>query len=82
MRSARRGRTSAVTAGLLGLTLAVSACGTGGESGGGGGEAQGGGQQPEGCEDLAQYGSQNGQAINIYSSIREEEADRYLAAFA
>ena len=81
MRSATRGRATAVTAGLLGLTLAVSACGTGGEEAPAP-EAAGGGALPEGCEDFEEYGAQNGQTVNIYSSIRDEEADRYLSAFS
>ncbi len=81
MRTARRGRPAALTAGLLGLTLAVSACGTGGGGGGGGGGNQAGGQVQPGCEDFADYAGNSG-TVSIYSSIRDIEADRYVNAFA
>ena len=82
MRTARRGRAAAVTAGLLGLTLAATACGTGGSSDEGGTAAEGGAAPSlaPGCEDFADYATGSG-TVSIYSSIRDIEAERYTNAF-
>ena len=82
MTTARRGRAAAVTAGLLGLTLAAAGCGTGGSTDDGG--SADGGAAPSlapGCEEFADYSGASG-PVSIYSSIRDEEADRYTRAFA
>ena len=84
MTNAKRGRSTAVGAGLLGLTLLVTACGTGdtgGGGGGGGGTAAGGGADQEGCEAYEQYQGNEGTTVSMYTSIRDIEADRYIQSF-
>jgi alpha-glucoside transport system substrate-binding protein len=71
------GRGSRAAAGLLGLTLAATACGTGGSSEDTG--ADSGGETAAGCEAYEQYeGSGN---VSVYTSIRDAEADAYVETF-
>jgi len=64
-------------AGLIGLTLAATACGTGGS--GDDTAADSGGDTPAGCEAYEQYeGSGN---VSVYTSIRDAEADAYVETF-
>jgi alpha-glucoside transport system substrate-binding protein len=71
------GRGSRAAAGLIGLTLAATACGTGGSSEDTG--ADSGGETAAGCEAYEQYeGSGN---VSVYTSIRDAEADAYVETF-
>ncbi len=73
VRTRRRGYVA--VAGALGVALALTACG---DDGGGGG----GGDTKEGCEAYSTYGEFDGATVNIYSSIRDIEQQRYEEAFA
>ena len=70
----RRRRYVAV-AGALGLALTVAACGDDDGDGGGGSTA-------EGCEAYSSYGTFDGASVNVYSSIRDIEQQRYEESFA
>jgi alpha-glucoside transport system substrate-binding protein len=67
-------------AGIVGLALAATACGTGGSS-----DDQAAGDPdaslPAGCEDFADYAGSSGTEVSMYTSIRDIEADRYVQSF-
>jgi len=67
-------------AGLVGLALAATACGTGGSS-----SPQAGGDPdaslPPGCEDYADYTGSSGTTVSVYTSIRDAEADAYVESW-
>jgi alpha-glucoside transport system substrate-binding protein len=79
VRTWRRGAT--VLAAGVSAALVLAACGgdDGGGDGGGGGEA--GGDLPEGCEAFEDYGSFDGEEVEIYNSIRDVEAERFRESF-
>ena len=56
----------------LGMALALTACGAGGDTGGGGDDEGGGGGE---CADFEAYGTHDGAEVSIYSPIRDVEAD-------
>ncbi len=75
IRTWRRG--SAALAGALGVTLALAACGGNDDSG-----ADAGGTSASGdCAAFADYGTFEDAEVNIYSSIRDIEADRFDTSF-
>jgi alpha-glucoside transport system substrate-binding protein len=77
MRAATPGRMR-TAAGLLGLALAATACGTSGTDDP---EPQAGGASvPPGCEDFADYQGASG-TVSVYTSIRDAEADAYVESF-
>ncbi|MHB8961174.1 MAG: ABC transporter substrate-binding protein [Candidatus Limnocylindrales bacterium] len=78
MRSRRTGRGRAV-AGLLGLTLVVSACGTSGTDDEG--QSDPDASTAPGCEDFADYQGSSGKTVSVYTSIRDAEADAYVESF-
>ena len=67
-------------AGIVGLALAATACGTGGSSSD---QAEGDPEAslPAGCEDFADYAGSSGTEVSMYTSIRDIEADRYVQSF-
>jgi alpha-glucoside transport system substrate-binding protein len=67
-------------AGIVGLALAATACGTGGSSSD---QAEGDpdASLPAGCEDFADYAGSSGTQVSMYTSIRDIEADRYVQSF-
>ncbi len=69
--SAARG----AAAGVLGVSLAVAACG------GSGSDSASGGAASADCAAFADYGTFDGAKVNIYSSIRDTEGERYQEAF-
>ena len=73
-------RRSRAAAGLVGLALAATACGTGGSSSP---QAEGDPDAtlPPGCEDYAEYAGSSGTTVSMYTSIRDIEADRYVQSF-
>ena len=73
------GRGSRAAAGLLGLTLAVAACGTG--DSGSTNVADPDASLPPGCEAYADYQGASGTSVSMYTSIRDIEADRYVQSF-
>jgi alpha-glucoside transport system substrate-binding protein len=73
VRTRRRGYVA--VAGALGVALTLAACG-GDDEGGGGGEVA------AGCEAYSSYGTFDGAAVNVYSSIRDVEQQRYEESFA
>ena len=73
------GRGSRAAAGLLGLTLAVTACGTG--DSGSNNVADPDASLPPGCEAYADYQGASGTSVSMYTSIRDIEADRYVQSF-
>lgn len=73
------GRGSRAAAGLLGLTLAVAACGTG--ETGSDNVADPDASLPPGCEAYADYQGASGTSVSMYTSIRDIEADRYVQSF-
>lgn len=77
-RTWRRGSTAVASA--LGVALALSACGG---SSSGGTEASGGAGSTGSaeCADVAQYGTFNNVKVEIYSSIRDVEAERFEKSF-
>jgi len=77
-RSSARGRRAA--AGLLGLALAATACGTGGSSGTAA-PADPDASLAPGCEEFADYQGASGTTVSLYTSIRDIEADRYVQSF-
>ena len=76
----RLGHASRAAAGLLGLTLAATACGTGGSSTGSS-EADPDAEVPAGCEAYEEYQGSSGTQVSMYTSIRDIEADRYVQSF-
>ena len=79
-RTLRRGSTA--VAGALGVALALAACG--GSSSGtdsAGASSSGGGNASAECADVAQYGTFKDAKVEIYSSIRDEEATRFEKSF-
>ena len=76
-RPANRRRRAA--AGLLGLSLAATACGTGGSSGSAEGDPDA--SLPPGCEAYADYAGSSGTQVSMYTSIRDIEADRFVQSF-
>ncbi len=73
------GRGSRAAAGLLGLTLAVAACGTGDSSSNN--VADPDASVPPGCEEYADYQGNSGTSVSMYTSIRDIEADRFVQSF-
>src|SRR5690349_12364764 len=71
VRTRRRGYVA--VAGALGVALTLAACGGDDDSGGSGTKA--------GCEDYASYGTFDGATVNVYSSIRDVEQQRYEESF-
>ncbi|MFN0283837.1 MAG: carbohydrate ABC transporter substrate-binding protein, partial [Kineosporiaceae bacterium] len=78
-RTYRRGSTAVASA--LGVALALSACG--GSSSGGAGATGGAssGASAE-CAAFADYGTFEGKKVEIYTSIRDVEAERFETSFA
>ncbi len=72
-------RLSRAAAGLVGLSLAATACGTGGSSGSA--EADPDATLPPGCEAYADYAGSSGTNVSVYTSIRDAEADAYVATW-
>jgi hypothetical protein len=66
VRTRRRGYVA--VAGALGVALTLAACG---------GDDGGSGDTAEGCEAFSSYGTFDGAAVNVYSSIRDIEQQRY-----
>ncbi|MEW2477010.1 ABC transporter substrate-binding protein [Micromonospora gifhornensis] len=66
-----RPRQALAIAGVLGLTLGVTACGTGSSDNSGGNNAD-----SAECAPYEKYQGHSGKKVNIYSSIRDIEADR------
>ena len=66
-------------AGLLGLALAATACGTSGTTDTGDNEARA--SVKPGCEDFADYQGASGTTVSVYTSIRDAEADAYVESF-
>jgi len=64
-----RGHRALVLASILGLALAVGACGGGDDSGGSGQQST-----PE-CEPYKDYQGNSGKTVSVYSPIRDAEAD-------
>ncbi|MET7808145.1 ABC transporter substrate-binding protein [Micromonospora chersina] len=64
-----RSRQALAIAGVLGLALGVTACGTGND------KKSGNASKPE-CAPYAKYQGHDGKKVTIYSSIRDIEADR------
>ncbi|MEU0151878.1 ABC transporter substrate-binding protein [Micromonospora fulviviridis] len=64
-----RSRQALAIAGVLGLALGVTACGTGND------KKSGNASKPE-CAPYEKYQGHDGKKVTIYSSIREIEADR------
>jgi alpha-glucoside transport system substrate-binding protein len=77
VRTYRRGSTAVASA--LGVALALSACG-GSSSGGGTGATGAAGGSAE-CAAFADYGTFDGKKVEIYSSIRDVEAERFEKSF-
>jgi len=75
------GRGSRAAAGLLGLTLAATACGTGGSGGSGNAQPDPDAEVPAGCEAYEEYQGSSGTQVSMYTSIRDIEADRYVQSF-
>ena len=71
VRTRRRGYVA--VAGALGVALTLAACG------GDDGES---GETAAGCEAYASYGTFDGAAVNVYSSIRDVEQQRFEESFA
>ena len=67
-------------AGIVGLALAATACGTGGSSSDQA-DADPDASLPAGCEDFADYAGSSGTEVSMYTSIRDIEADRYVQSF-
>ncbi|NLT54913.1 MAG: carbohydrate ABC transporter substrate-binding protein [Actinomycetales bacterium] len=61
--------------GALGVVLALTGCNSDSGDGGGGGEVK------AGCESFADYGTFDGASVNVYSSIRDIEAERFEESF-
>ena len=76
MRTSRRG--FAAVASALGVSLAIAACG--GDSGGTASGGAGGGDSAD-CAAFADYGTFDGAKVNIYTSIRDIEGDRFDESF-
>jgi alpha-glucoside transport system substrate-binding protein len=70
VRTRRRGYVA--VAGALGVALTLAACG---------GDDGGSGDTAEGCEAFSSYGTFDGAAVNVYSSIRDIEQQRYEESF-
>lgn len=78
-RTWRRGSTAVASA--LGVALALSACG-GSSSGGSEASGTAGASSASGdCAAFAQYGTFNNTKVEIYTSIRDEEATRFEKSF-
>lgn len=77
-RTWRRGTTAIASA--LGVALALAACG-GSSSGGDTGGATAGASGDAECAAFAQYGKFDGKKVEIYSSIRDVEAERFEKSF-
>jgi alpha-glucoside transport system substrate-binding protein len=77
----RLAHASRAAAGLLGLTLAATACGTGGSSGSGDAQPDPDAEVPAGCEAYEEYQGSSGTQVSMYTSIRDIEADRYVQSF-
>ena len=73
----RRGtlRHGVAIVGALGVVLALTGCNSDSGDGGGGGEVK------AGCESFADYGTFDGASVNVYSSIRDIEAERFEESF-
>lgn len=73
-------RSAGVVAGAAAVALILSACdsGGGGDLGGGGG---GGDAAPEDCEVYSEFGSFDGETVEVFTSIREVEADAIQETF-
>ena len=67
-------------AGIVGLALAATACGTGGSTSNQS-EADPDATLPAGCEDFEEYAGSSGTQVSMYTSIRDIEADRYVQSF-
>jgi alpha-glucoside transport system substrate-binding protein len=80
-RTMRRGSTA--VAGALGVALALAACGgsSSGTDNAGASSTGGGNSASADCADVAQYGTFKGAKVEIYTSIRDEEATRYEKSF-
>ncbi len=75
-RSARGRRTAA---GLVGLALTATACGTSGQSASDTADPQA--SVKPGCEAYADYQGSSGTTVSVYTSIRDAEADAYVETF-
>ena len=82
MKTTTRRRGIATLAGAAAMAMVLSACGADNVGGGGGG---GGGSSSSAagtdCAAYEQYGSFKGETVNIFSSIRETEADQLQDTF-
>ena len=82
MTMTNRRRMTASLAGAAALALALAACGgaddLGGGGGGGGGDSTAGGTD---CSAFEEYGTFEGESVDIFSSIREVEADQLQDSF-
>lgn len=77
-------RSATVLAAGVSVSLALAACG-GDDDGGGDDEGEGaeaGGEVAEGCEAFADYGTFDGEEVEIFNSIRDIEAERFRESFA
>jgi alpha-glucoside transport system substrate-binding protein len=68
-------------AGIVGLALAATACGTGGSSSDNNAGGDANASLPPGCEDYEEYAGSSGTQVSMYTSIRDIEADRYVQSF-
>ena len=74
-------RSGLATAGLVTLALTAAACGTGGTSGSSSkGKDSANASKPE-CAAYKAYQGHAGTTVSMYTSIRDIEADRYVASF-
>jgi alpha-glucoside transport system substrate-binding protein len=69
----RTRRGYAAVAGALGVALTLAACG---------GDDSAGGETKAGCEAYSSYGTFDGASVNVYSSIRDIEQQRFEESFA
>ena len=81
MRAPRRSRATAIGAGVLGLAMFASACGTGGSDNNDRAAGSGDASTPPGCEEYEDYQGHNGTTVNLYTSIRDQEADEYVQSY-
>jgi alpha-glucoside transport system substrate-binding protein len=77
--TARPTRARRAAAGLVGLALAATACGTGGSDNDS--EGQPAASVKPGCEEFADYQGSSGKTVSVYTSIRDAEADAYVETF-
>ena len=76
----RRRRAVAAASGLVGLSLALTACGDGGGSDTAGGEGGGGSTDAE-CAAFEEYGDLSGKTVSVYTSIVAPEDQPHIDSF-